>query len=229
MKINLSTKLEINTVFILHRYVCTALGCRRILFGTTVPLSTFSHSRLWHFVVPWHQFVYTLFIPCGRVVIKPASFRSSSFAKHLPAMCSFIFGNRNKSDGARFGLYGGCSKMSHCSKACVCRAVCGRAFSCNRTIPRESFPLRQDNQDLIGLQKTNNTSHLTVGGILNRHRHDHNYLCTCHVTRSDVQLHEATFQHHTEHQKLMIGCNKTGARIVCADVLYFLNVLRINH
>ena len=25
-------------------------------------------------VVPWHQFVYTLFIPCGRLVIQPASF-----------------------------------------------------------------------------------------------------------------------------------------------------------
>ena len=32
------------------------------------PLSTISHSLLWHykaFVVPWHQLVYILFIPCG--------------------------------------------------------------------------------------------------------------------------------------------------------------------
>ena len=36
MKINLSRTLKINTVFILHRYVCTALGCRRIRFGATV-------------------------------------------------------------------------------------------------------------------------------------------------------------------------------------------------
>ena len=41
--------------------------------------------------------------------------------------------------------------------------------------------------DLIGLQKRNNTSHLTVGGILRRHSH----LCTYHVTRSDEQLHKA--------------------------------------
>ena len=43
------------------------------------------------------------------------------------------------------------------------------------------------------------------------------------MTRSDVQLHEATFQHHTEHQKPMIGCNKTGTRTVCANVPYFLD------
>ena len=50
---------------------------------------------------------------------------------------------------ARFGLYGGCSNMSqwNCSlsKAWVCRAICGRALSCNRTIPRAILPLRQDN------------------------------------------------------------------------------------
>ena len=100
-------------------------------------------------VIPWHQFVYTLFIPCGRLVIQPAYFRSSSFAKRLPARCSFIFWNRRKSDGARSGLYGGCSKISqwNCSlsKACTCRAVCGRALSCSRRIPRESLPLREDN------------------------------------------------------------------------------------
>ena len=54
-----------------------------------------------------------------------------------------------KSDGAKSGLYGGCSTMSQwncsCSKACVCRAVCGRALSCNRIIPRENLLLRQDN------------------------------------------------------------------------------------
>ena len=38
-----------------------------------------------------------------------------------------------------------------------------------------------------------------------------------------VQLLEATFQHHTEHQKPMIGCNKTDARTLCTNVLYFLD------
>ena len=75
-------------------------------------------------VKPWHQFVYTLFIPCGHLVIQPASFRSSLFAKCLPARSSFIFGNRKNFDGARSGLYGGCSKMSQwncsCSKTCIC-------------------------------------------------------------------------------------------------------------
>ena len=73
--------------------------------------------------------------------------RSSSFAKSLPARCSFTFGKRKKYDDARFTLYGGCSKMSRwkcsSSKAWVCRAVCGRALLCNRTISRESLPLRQ--------------------------------------------------------------------------------------
>ena len=32
-----------------------------------------------------------------------------------------------------------------CSKACVFQTVCGRVLSCNRTTPRESLPLRQDN------------------------------------------------------------------------------------
>ena len=66
----------------------------------------------------------------------------------LSARC-FISGNRKKSDGARSGLYGGCSKMSqwNCSRSkdCACRALCGRALWCSRTIPRESLPLRQDN------------------------------------------------------------------------------------
>ena len=39
-------------------------------------------------VVPWHQFVYTLFISCGRMVVQPASVRSSSFVKRLPAWCA---------------------------------------------------------------------------------------------------------------------------------------------
>ena len=155
-------------------------------------------------LVPWLLFVYMWPLT--------ALFRSSSFAKSLPARCSFIFGNRKKSDSARSGLYGGCSKMSQWnfsrSKACVCRAVCGRALSCNRTIPRESLPLRQDN---LRSHRPAENEQLApkVGGILNRHSHDYSYLYTYHVTRSDVQLHGATFQHHTEHQKSMIGCNKT--------------------
>ena len=44
----------------------------------------------------------------------------------------------------------------------------------------------------------------------------------------DVYLHEATFQHHNEHQKPMIGCKKIGTRTVCANVLYFLDGPRSN-
>ena len=57
-------------------------------------------------LVPWHV------VACLFNQVKTASFRSSPFAKRLLTRCSFIFGNRKKSDGARSGLYGGCSKMS---------------------------------------------------------------------------------------------------------------------
>ena len=36
MKINVSRTFKIRTVYILHRCVCTALGCRRIIFGATL-------------------------------------------------------------------------------------------------------------------------------------------------------------------------------------------------
>ena len=175
-------------------------------------------------LVPWHQFVYSLFIPCGRLVIQPASFRSSSFAKRLPASSFFIFGNRKKSDGAWSGLYRGCTKMTqwNCShsKACVCLAVWGCAFSCNRTIPHESLSLRQDN--LRSHLPANNTSHLTVGGILNRHSHGHSYLCTYHVTRSDIQLHETIFN-ITLNTRNQWQLEENSAWTVCANVLYFLD------
>ena len=101
----------------------------------------------------------------------------------------FILRNRKKAGGARPGLYGGCSKMSQWNysrnNACVYRAVCGRVLSCNRSVPHESLP------NTFRLQKTN-TSHLTVGRILNRHSHGHSYLCPYHGIRSDVQLYEAS-------------------------------------
>ena len=101
-------------------------------------------------------------------------------------------------------------------KACVC----GRALSCNRTIPRESLPLRQDN--LRSHRPAKNEQHLAP----HSQPESHSYLCTYEVTRSDVQLHGVTFRHHTERQKPMIGCKKTGARTVCTNVLYFLDGLR---
>ena len=78
------------------------------------------------------------------------------------------------------------------SKACVSRVVSGRALSCSRTL-RESLPLRQDNLGSNWPAENDSTSHVTVGGIFDRHSHGHSYLCTYHVTRSDVLLHEAIF------------------------------------
>ena len=124
------------------RYPSFSLGVGEFLF-------VYCGKPFMHMCVPWHQFVYTLCIPCGRLVFQPVSSRSSPFAKRLPARYSFIFGKRKRSDGAKSGLYEGCSKMCqwNCSrsKACAFRAVSGRTLSCNRTIPRESLPLRQNN------------------------------------------------------------------------------------
>ena len=83
-------------------------------------------------------------------------------------------------------------------------------------------------KDLIGQQKTNNTSHLTVGGILNRHSHWHSYLCTDHVTRSDVQLHEATFQYHTNIRNQRSAATKQ-VRKVYAQTLFSLWMVFICH
>ena len=64
--------------------------------------------------------------------------------------------------------------------------------------------------------------------ILNRYSHGQSYHCTYHVTRSNVQLHEATCQRYLpKHQKPMVGCNKSGARTAWADVLYSLDGRRI--
>ena len=113
-------------------------------------------------VVSWHQFVYSLFIPCGRLVIQPGHNSILQVFIIWEACTSKVLlqvWKHEKSDGARSGLYGGCSKISqwNCShnKACVCRAVCGRALSCIRTIPRESL------SKIFHLQKTNNISQLT--------------------------------------------------------------------
>ena len=121
---------------------------------------------------------------------------------------------QEKSVGDRSGLYGGCSKLSqwNCSrsKACVCRAVCGRALSCNRTIPRESLPLRQNNPRSHRPAETNDTPHLSAGGTLNRHSHGHSYLCTYHVIRPDVQLLETIFNitlNNRNQQNRCAGCN----------------------
>ena len=152
-------------------------------------------------------------------------------AKRLPARCSFIFGNRKKSDGARSGLYGGCSKMSQwncsCSKSCVCRGVCRHALSCNRTIPSESLPLQQDN--LRFHRPAENKWCLTSHSRWDSQSAQPSPQLSLHLPSDKVRRTTAwgNFQYHTEHQKPMIDCNKTGAWTLCANILYFLDGLRI--
>ena len=148
------------------------------------------------------------------------------------ARFSFIFENRKKSDGTRHEMYGGCSKMSqwNCSlsKACVCRAVCGCALSCNRTIARESLPLRQDNlrSHRPAKNKTKHLVPLTVGGILIRHSHGHSYLCTHHAKRSDVQLHEVTLNIALNTRNQWLAATRQVRGLYTQTFFYTPNVLR---
>lgn len=59
---------------------------------------------------------------------------SSSFWKWVPPKCFFNGPNKKKSEGARSGLYGGCSNTSHLyfsSQALVFQAECGVALPCS--------------------------------------------------------------------------------------------------
>ena len=131
-------------------------------------------------VVPWHQFVYSLFIPCGHLVIQPASFRSSSFVKFLPASCSFIFGNRKSPTVPGPD----CTEdAQRCPKgiAHAARLVSAGQYPDVHCCATEQFHVRTCLFSKITLKyhcpaKMNNTSHLTVDRILNRHSHAHNYL-----------------------------------------------------
>ena len=98
--------------------------------------------------IPWHQFVYTLFIPCGHLVIQPG---------HDSILQVFITCEAFYWQGALH--FWKREKIRQCQVQTVC----------------------------------NNS---------------HSYLCTYHVTKSDVQLHEATFQHHTENRNQWLPAPK---------------------
>ena len=109
-------------------------------------------------------------------------------------------------------------------KACACRAVCGRALSCNRTNPRKSLPLRQDNlrsHRLYRKRITLRTSQSAVFSIGTAKATAISALTTLQGSTYNCMRHF----HHTKHKKPMIGCNKTGARTVLANVIYFLDDL----
>ena len=169
-------------------------------------------------LVPWNQFVYTLVIPCE-------FWQNSSCLHHLWSVYQQgdrSFWKQEESDGVRSGLHEECSKMSqwNCSRsnACVCRTciVVQRIYStrelalsarlpniftaCRKRItPRTSQSARFSIvpwPQLALLLPRDKVRHTTVRG---------------------------NFQHHTEHQKPMIGCKKIGARTVCANVLYLMD------
>ena len=65
-------------------------------------------------VVPWHQFIYCLLVPDGRLAIQPVH---DSVLQVLIICMSFtskvlLHLQEGKSDGARSGLYGGWSNVS---------------------------------------------------------------------------------------------------------------------
>ena len=158
--------------------------------------------------------MYTLFMPNDRLVIQATSFRSSSFAKRLPARCSIIF------ETGKSPTVPGPDCTEHARRCPNGIAHAARLVSTGQyahvrccTIPCESLPPRQDDLRSHRPAEKYNTSHLTVGGILNRHSHGHSYLCTCHVTKSHIQLHEATFQHHNDwlQQNRCVNCTCKGS------------------
>ena len=145
--------------------------------------------------------------------------------KHLPAEllqgAPSFFGNRKKSDVPGLDCTEDARRCPNCShsKACVCRAVCGRAFLWNRTIPRESLSLRQDN--------------------LRSHRPAENEHLAPHPRRDfqSVQLSSLTTwqgpTYNCMRQLFNITLNTrsqwsavTGARTICANVLYSVDGLR---
>ena len=165
---------------------------------TFVYFCTQSPLTLRHLSYLGTSFVYTLVIPCGRLVIQLVSFRSSSFVKRLPAKCSFIFGNRKKPRRCEARTVRRMLEDVPMELLTTTRLVSAGQYADVHCRATEQFHARsclfgKVTLYLIGLQKTNNTSLITVGGILNRHSHGHSYLCTHHVTRSDVQLPETIF------------------------------------
>ena len=72
--------------------------------------------------------------------------------------------------------------------------------------------------NVLRLQKPNHTSHLTVSGIWYR------LVVTTHYNHNVKKFAApGNYLHSTEHSKWLIWYNETTARVVCANVLYFLN------
>ena len=132
-------------------------------------------------------------MPCDRLVIQPST-KSSLFAKRLPATFSILWHRKSPSVTGP-----DCTEDSRScpnGTAHAERLVSAGQYAevhCPITEQRESLPLRQNNPRSHRPAETNDTSHLSAGGTLNRHSHGHSYLCTYHVTRSDVQLLETIF------------------------------------
>ena len=145
-------------------------------------LSTFSPVFVYPLYTTWPP---TAFLMC------------LSFAKRLSARCSFILETGKSStvpvpdcteDTRRCP-----NEIAHAE-----RLVSGGHYADVHCCAAEQFQagaclFGKIIQNLIGLQKTNNTSHFTVCGIFNRHSHGHSYHCTYQVTRFDAQLQEQLF------------------------------------
>ena len=101
-------------------------------------------------VIPWHQFVYTLIIPCGRMDIQAGHNSVLQVAIICEVFTSKMLLHFWKQEQVQWCQVRSVRRMLEdvpmellMQKACVCWAVCGCSLSCNRTIPCESLSLRQ--------------------------------------------------------------------------------------
>ena len=110
------------------------------------PLGTIRVKAL---VVPWHQFVYTLFIPCGRLVIQNRILQVFIICEAFASKVLLHFWKQEKIRRCQVRTIRRLLEdvpMELLTQQGLClEAVCGYTLSCNRTIPRDSLPVRQEN------------------------------------------------------------------------------------
>ena len=185
----------------------------QVLAHTIVHTIAFNIKAL---VVPWYQFVYTLFIPCGR--------QHSSGLHHWRSIYqqgkgrSLTVPDPDFTEDARRCPNG----ITHAAR--LMSAGQYADVHCSAT---ESLPLRQYN--LRCHRPAENQPHLAPHSRRDSQSAQPWPQLSLHLPCDKVQRTTAwgNFKHHTEHQKPMIGCNKTGAPTVCANVIFWIALVHM--